>query len=161
MKKIILLMVLIVGFGLGFISSAYLIADTSNYETPLSPILDREKLSPYDIIKEDQIKVYKDRVVIYIDNPKWAAYTDTNSMDPLIDKGANGLEFVPQSPNEIHIGDIATYQSDEGLIVHRVIDKNIDEEGNTWYLFKGDNNSLDDGWIEFKDIKYVTWGIIY
>lgn len=158
MKKLLLLMALVFSFIVGFTSSICL--SEANYEIPLNDVINREKISPSDMIKENQIKIYDDKVVIYVDNPQWASYIDTNSMDPVLDSGANGLEMVPQSPNDVNIGDIATYSYKDDLVVHRVIDKKF-ENDSYWYLFKGDNNSTSDGWIEFNDIKYVTWGVIY
>lgn len=157
MKKLLILMALLVSFAIGFTSSVYLAE--ANYESPAS-IIDSERLSPSDIIDENQIKIYKDKIVIHVDNPQWASYVDTNSMDPVLDSGANGFEFEVKNHSDVNVGDIATYLSDEGLIVHRVVDKKF-EDGKYWYLFKGDNNSIADGWIEFNDIKYVTWGVIY
>jgi hypothetical protein len=44
--------------------------------------------------------------------------------------------------------------------VHRVIDKGIDEKG-VYFVTKGDNNSVVDGKVRFKDIEYVTIAIIW
>ena len=122
-----------------------------------------ERLSPSDRIKEDQIFVYNDRVVIYIDNPEWARFTDTNSMDPLLDDSANAIEIVPKSPEEIRVGDIISYESEyaSGTFIHRVVKTGSDENG--WYCTaKGDNNPTDDpGRIRFKQIKRVLVAVIY
>jgi len=122
-----------------------------------------ERLSPSDRIKEDQIFVYNDRVVIYIDNPEWARFTDTNSMDPLLDDTANAIEIVPKSPEEIHVGDIISYESEyaSGTFIHRVIKTGSDENG--WYCTaKGDNNPTEDpGRIRFEQIKRVLVAVIY
>ncbi|MCK5107796.1 MAG: hypothetical protein KAQ83_03640, partial [Nanoarchaeota archaeon] len=61
----------------------------------------KELNSPYDHIKEEQIKLYDDRVVILLENPEWASFTDTNSMDPLIDYGSNAIEIVPKFKEEV------------------------------------------------------------
>jgi hypothetical protein len=45
-------------------------------------------------------------------------------------------------------------------IVHRVIDKGVDENG-YWFVTKGDNNKQADGKVYWEDVKYVTIGVIY
>jgi len=123
----------------------------------------KEQISPYDWIKEDQIHVYNDRVTIYIDDPEWASFTDTNSMDPIIDDKSNAIEIVPKTARDIHIGDIVSYDSEyaDGTIIHRVVETGYDEDG--WYaVMKGDNLSGNDpGKVRFDQIKRVLVGILY
>jgi hypothetical protein len=123
----------------------------------------QEKPSPKDRIKENQILVYKDEVIIKIKDVSWSTYTDTNSMDPIIDKGANGLEIKPESTKDIQLGDIIAYQKEgsNNIIVHRVIEINQDNQG--WYVItKGDNNQVQDPYkIRFNEVKYILVGIIY
>jgi len=122
-----------------------------------------ERASPHDFITEKQIKVYKDRVVIMIDNPEWAAFTDTNSMDPVLDAESNAIEIVPRSTRDIHVGDIVSYKSRyaDGTILHRVVEIGEDKDG--WYCrMKGDNISkIDPEKIRFKQIQRVVVAIIY
>ncbi|MEM2138530.1 MAG: signal peptidase I [Candidatus Woesearchaeota archaeon] len=122
-----------------------------------------EKPSPYDRITEDKIRVEKDKIIINIENAQWSKFTDTNSMDPVIDIGSNAIQVVPKNENEIHIGDIISYQSDyaEGIIIHRVVEISYDDKG--WFcIAKGDNNpSNDPGKIRFNQIKRVVVAIIY
>lgn len=122
-----------------------------------------DKASPFDRISEEHIRVYSDKVVIYINNPEWAGFDDTNSMDPVIDKGANAIQIIPQSTDDIHVGDIISYESAyaDGVIIHRVIEISSDEDG--WYcIAKGDNNpSQDPGKIRFSQIKKVLVAVIY
>jgi hypothetical protein len=122
-----------------------------------------EKPSPYDWIKEDQIHVYNNRIIIDIKDAEWASFTDTNSMDPLIDQGTNGIEIVPNSPEDIHVGDIVSYESKyaEGTIIHRVVEIGRDSQG--WYArMKGDNvEKADPGRVRFSQIKRVLVGILY
>jgi hypothetical protein len=119
--------------------------------------------SPSDIIKQENIHVFSDRIIIYVDNPQWAMFTNTKSMDPVFDKEANALQIVPKSIEQINIGDIISFTSDfdDGIIIHRVMETGYDDDG--WYaLTKGDNNSyLDKGKRRFKDIKKILFGIIY
>jgi hypothetical protein len=121
------------------------------------------KESPADRIAEDNIAVYKDRVVLDIQNAQWATFTDTHSMEPVLVQGANALELVPHSADEIKVGDIVSYQSDlaEGTIIHRVIYKGQDEQG-TYFIMKGDNlPTSDPGRVRFSQIERVVVGIIY
>ena len=129
-------------------------------EMPLN-FFSNEVKSPSDWVKEDQIYVYDDRIIIDIDNPTWGTFTDTNSMDPLIDIGANSFEILPENPNDINIGDIISYESAYGIIIHRVIDKGWDTEG-VYYIAKGDNNAVaDSGKIRFDQVQGVVVGVIY
>lgn len=124
---------------------------------------DKDKNSPHDWIKTEQISVYNDEVIIKIKNPEWAIFTDTKSMDPVIDSTANALEIIPKSEKDIHIGDIVAYKSEykEGIITHRVVDIGYDAFG--WYAgLKGDNNDyIDPGKVRFEQIKRVVVAVIY
>jgi signal peptidase I len=120
----------------------------------------RDIASPKDRIKEDDIIVLNDRIVIAIPNAFLARFTDTNSMDPVLDAEANAIEIVPKGPEDIAIGDIIAYQADDGIIVHRVVEIGYDESG--WYaITKGDNNAVVDGKIRFDAIKGIVVAIIY
>ena len=120
-----------------------------------------EKLSPSDTIKEDQIKVYSDEVVINVSGAEWSEYTDTNSMDPVIDSGANGIVIKPKSESDLKIGDIVSYQQGIDLVVHRIVGIGSDELG-TFYTMKGDNNSSSDPEkVRFNQVRYKTIAIIY
>lgn len=81
-------------------------------------------------------------------------------MKPVIDGDANGIRIAPESPDQISVGDIVTFKQGNALIVHRVIEKGIDEQG-VYFITKGDNNDLSDGKLRFEDIKYVTVAIVY
>jgi hypothetical protein len=122
-----------------------------------------DKLSPSDIIPEEKIHVYRDKIIIEVDDPEWAKFADTKSMDPVFDKGANALQIVPKSHDQIKTGDIISFTTDyqSGVVIHRVIEIGTDEEG--WYaITKGDNNPYKDpGKVRFKDIKKLLFGIIY
>ena len=123
----------------------------------------KERPSPADRIKEDQILVTNEKVVINIKNAEWASFTDTNSMDPVIDAEAHAIQIIPASEDEVHTGDIAAYESEyaEGTIIHRVVYKGTDEQG-TYFLMKGDNNPFNDpGRIRFNQIRRVVVAIIY
>jgi signal peptidase I len=137
-----------------------------NLERPADiPSYDYEKeiSSPGDWVKEDQIHVYDSYIVLDIQNATWARFTDTNSMDPLIDDTSNGIELVPSSEDDIQIGDIIAYESEHssGTIIHRVVEKSSDDKG-VYFIAKGDNNdNPDPGKIRFNQIKRVLIGVIY
>ena len=116
--------------------------------------------APFDFVKENQIQVYDDKIVIDIKGASISSYAPTGSMLPVLDKGSNGIRIVPESEAEIHIGDIITFNQDNMLIVHRVIEIGSDSEG-TYFITKGDNSPINDRKIRFKDIKYITIGIIW
>jgi len=160
-KKQIIAVLLAFMLGLIF-NDAY--SELSSVERPLSLFQDGiEKNSPSDWIKENQIKVYDNKIIIELKDAEWASFTDTNSMDPILDETANAIEIIPKSTENIHVGDIISYNSNyaDGTIIHRIIKISSDEKG--WYcIVKGDNNqSPDPGKIRFSQIKRVLVGIIY
>lgn len=116
--------------------------------------------APYNNVKDDQIEIFEDRVVIYIDNASLSRYAPTGSMKPTLDEYSNGIRIVPENEDDIHVGDIITYKDDNSLIVHRVIDIGEDSKG-VYFIPKGDNNTISDGKIRFEDIRYVTIGVIW
>ena len=119
-----------------------------------------QNIAPKDIIKENQIEIYEDKVVINIRGASMSHYAPTGSMKPTFDENANGIRIVPTSEEDIQVGDIITYKSGEDLIVHRVIEIGKDTKG-TYFIPKGDNNSINDGKIRFNDIKYLTVAMIW
>jgi hypothetical protein len=183
MARKILLLVLIMIFAFGwFCSSAYStvssqislfnqedMGDNIEFAGSDTSLIDRyifnnkERISPSDWIQEEQIHVYSDKIVIDLLNPQWATFTDTNSMDPVIDAGTHAIELVPGLPEQIQVGDIVSYESEyvDGVIIHRVVD--IGEDSDGWYCkTKGDNNPFEDpGKIRFHQIKRVLVAIIY
>ena len=121
-----------------------------------------ERISPGDHIKEDQIKVYNDKIELDVQNAVWSKFVNTNSMDPFLDENSNGIEVAPKSADDIKIGDVISYESRTGgIIIHRVV--NIDEDNNgTFYTMKGDNNPLQDPErVRFNQVKGILVGILY
>lgn len=119
--------------------------------------------APSDHVKENQINVFKDRVILDIKDAVWAKFTPTHSMDPVLSDSANAIEVLPKSSDDIKEGDIVAYKSDyaDGTIIHRVIKKGEDQLG-TYFIVKGDNNpSVDPGKVRFEQIKSVVVAIIY
>ncbi|MFT4304053.1 MAG: signal peptidase I [Candidatus Woesearchaeota archaeon] len=162
MKHLILVIII---FSLGWLSND-LVSDfnlerpsTITGQTVLAYGIDRP--SPSDIIPESKIHVLSDRIIIEVDNPQWARFTNTKSMDPVLDVGANALQIVPTSTEQIHVGDIISFKTRSGVIIHRVIEIGEDEDG--WYaITKGDNNPFPDpGKVRFKDVTKLLFGVIY
>lgn len=116
--------------------------------------------APFDFIKENQIQVYDDKIIINVDGASIGKYAPTGSMKPVLDAETNGIRIKPQSEKDIHIGDIITFRQDNYLIIHRVVDIGTDSEG-VYFITKGDNNNVVDGKVRFKDIEYITIGVIW
>lgn len=127
------------------------------------PVLEVEKDSPFDHVKDSQVRVLKYKVEIDLKNVEWWTIEDTNSMDPLIDIGTTALSVKPQSEKELQVGDVAFYHSliAKKSIVHRIII--IDRDAQGWYsTFKGDNlKKPDPEDVRFQQIEGVLIGIIY
>jgi len=167
--QLIVYFTIIIAVAVGWVGHS-IYTDLSNEQIPAIPGITRsilslssaEIMSPQDHISEDQIKVYDDRVILEIDDPIWSSFTDSNSMDPLLDIGANGIEIKPDSEDDIHIGDVISYHSiNGGIVIHRVIEINRDEEG-IYYVVKGDNNPITDNEkIRFKDIQGILVAVVY
>jgi len=66
----------------------------------------------------------------------------SNSMKPTFERGDLLLVRGVSSPAEIAIGDIIVYRSEHqsALIVHRVIEKIVDENSRVWFKTQGDAN---------------------
>ncbi len=120
-----------------------------------------ERDSPKNWIKDWEIQLSQKSVTFNVQGAILAAFADTNSMDPVFDAGANAIEIVPKSSSEIQVGDIVSYSTQYGTIVHRVTQIGTDEKG--WYaIFQGDNNPIPDpDKVRWDQIKRVVVAIIY
>ncbi len=148
-------------FVFGFLSCALFIYGMYfGKEIPSAFGMQSEAESPGDWINEKQIHVYENAIVIDVEDASLSSYALTGSMKPVFDENSNGIRIKPENPEEIKLGDIISYEKDNELIVHRVIEKGEDSEG-TYFITKGDNNNVDDGKIRFSQIKYVTIGVLY
>jgi len=158
MKKLIILILIV--FALGWLSNT---AYGINFPSSPSIFTSKELISPSDRITEDDISIFDDYIIINIQNATWARYADSNSMDPLLDYGANGIEIVPESTDDIHVGDIVIFEPfwSSNLIVHRVTQIGEDEDG--WYcITKGDNSNITDpGKLRYEQIEFILVGILY
>ena len=120
-----------------------------------------EGYHPKTRIGMDKIKVYKSKVLINEKEIKYGTVKGTNSMLPLIYKGATVLYKIPESEEDIKVGDIVVFRTKRGYVIHRIVDKSRDEKG-VYYITKGDNNRFRDGYkIRFENIVYVVVGVIY
>ncbi|MBI2147231.1 hypothetical protein HYU19_02010 [Candidatus Woesearchaeota archaeon] len=122
-----------------------------------------EQQSPANRIAEENISVFPEQVVITLGRASWASYEDTNSMDPVLDDGAHGIEIPPASGESLKVGDIISFSTPlaDGLVVHRIIETGRDEQG--WYArTRGDNNpAADPIRVRFEDIHGVLVAVIY
>ena len=121
-----------------------------------------EHPSPSDWIKESQIRVYNHDVILDIQNGIFTSYADTNSMDPLLDETANGIEIHPIK-SKLKVGDIISYRSSlvNAVIIHRITTIGEDTQG-TYYIVKGDNNNeRDPEKVRFEQIEGVVVALIY
>lgn len=147
-----------------------LIIDTTNNRTlekPFNDLVDKVVYNaqpyPKDRVKEEQIRIYEDRIVINVADAKYASFADTHSQEPFFGEGSNAIQIAPESPQDIQLGDVITYRStDSGsLIIHRVISIKNDENG-LYYTLKGDNNKKPDPErVRFNQVKSVLIGVIY
>lgn len=122
-----------------------------------------ELIFPRNRINEEDIRVYEDRVVIKLDRPQVARFTDSGSMEPTFGSEANAIEIIPHSPEEIQVGDIVSYYSEiaSSVIIHRVVETGYDENG--WYAyFKGDNlPQRDPEKVRFSQIRRLVVMMVY
>ena len=142
---------------------AELVAEPPNAE--FAARSNREKPSPADRLRLEDVHV-SDRMVVIDEiagrRYETAIFTDTNSMDPVIDKGSQAIQIVPLTPDEIVVGDIISYDSGSyGVIIHRVVHIGTDEKG--WYaIVKGDNNPAPDPVkVRFNMVKRILVGVLY
>ncbi len=152
-------------FCFGFLSCVSLIGAFSYFqiEKPLSYFAysnPNTNSAPFDFIQPQDIEIYPDKVIININGASMSSYADTGSMKPLLDAGTNGIRIQPQSDEQIHVGDIISFSHGNNLIVHRVIEKGVDDEG-VYFITQGDNNDVSDGKIRFSNIKYLTVALIW
>lgn len=163
-RRVIYLMVLIVlSFLLGALSTGVMPLVKGDMQNPLSLFATMEVNSPGNWIGEHQIHVYNDRIILDIGDASWARFTDTNSMDPLFDIGSNALEIKPEEASCLKVGDIVSYRSNAlgALVIHRIVEINKDEQG-VYFVVKGDNNpNKDPEKVRFEQIQGVVVGIIY
>jgi ribosomal protein L27 len=115
---------------------------------------------PSNWITERDIEILSDKIIIHVENAMLSRYASTGSMLPTLGENTTGVKIIPKSAEDIHIGDIITFQQGDTLIAHRVVGKGEDEQG-SYFITKGDNNQETDGKVYFESVKYVTIALIY
>jgi len=119
--------------------------------------------NPFKRISKEDVKVYNDRVIIYINNAFPASFTESKSMYPFINEDVYALEEKPANSTELKVGDVIGFKSQtfNTSIIHRIIEIGNDENG--WYVItKGDNNPAQDpDKVRFEDVEGVLVGLIY
>lgn len=150
------LLILAIGVLVGILSSQLYV---EGVQVPAGSGIERS--SPGDHVPEEGIQLFDHGVYIALDDPQWARFADTNSMDPVLDRGTNAIQIKPSSPDQIAVGDIITYERGENFIIHRVIEKGIDEDG-VYFIVKGDNSiNPDPGKVRFSQITRLTVALVY
>ena len=152
LKVLYVVLIFLVGFMSAYLVNFYF--DANSYS------LGGSARAPSDFVLSDEIEVYPDRVVIELENARLSRYAPTGSMVPVLDDYANGINVKPKSEEQINVGDIITFHDNGNLIVHRVVAKEVDENG-IYFVTKGDNSFVSDGKIRFEDIEHKLVGLIY
>ncbi|MBU4502137.1 MAG: hypothetical protein KKA79_06070 [Nanoarchaeota archaeon] len=160
----LIFLAVIVGFFLfGWYSNNYYYKLSADLSSSPYGLWNTEKYSPKGRIKDNQLLVYDSMVVLNVSKVEWSKYTDTNSMDPVLDETSNGLTIRPETEEDISVGDIISYSPSwtEGILPHRVVDIGEDEEGR-YYIVKGDNSrTADPEKVRFNQIEGILIGVIY
>ncbi len=150
----------ILAFMLGVFSCLlFIYIFSSGIEMPVGGMIGNVS-APSDSIKDNQIHVYENAIVIDVENAGISKYAATGSMLPLLDENSNGIRIQVKSESEINVGDIITFEKNNELIIHRVIEKGIDNEG-VYFITKGDNSGMNDSKIRIEQIKYKTIGVLW
>ena len=119
---------------------------------------------PTDRLQTSNVHVYQYQIVIdKLGNYTFetSTFSDSNSMDPLLDNQSQGLQIIPKSIDDLKVGDVISYELGDRIIIHRITRINADEQG--WFAtVKGDNNEVIDPLkIRFTMIKRVLIGVLY
>lgn len=121
----------------------------------------RERLSPNDWVKRDQITYDKTEGVLKVKLPPNVEIFDvanTKSMDGLMDYKTNVIGTDNFDKAELIAGDDIIYQVYTTLIVHRIINIREDASGRI-YQCRGINNLFTDSYyLRDENIKYVVIG---
>jgi multidrug efflux pump subunit AcrA (membrane-fusion protein) len=120
--------------------------------------------SPYDSVSDSRIHVLPNRIEIDVAGAIPAKFTDTNSMDPVIDTEATAIEVSITDESQVHVGDIVSYVTPlapGSTVVHRVVEIGTDEDG--WFVItKGDNlGTTDPAKVRLSQLRRKVIGIIY
>lgn len=158
--KILTLLIGILIFLTGFLASYAYNSIYIDVEKPYFIGLKNTDSQPSNWINEKNIEVYPDKIIINVEKASLSKYAPTGSMLPTFGDSANGIRIIPESYEQINIGDIISFEKNGNLIVHRVIDKGEDSNGR-YFITKGDNNEQVDGKVYYEQVRYITIGVIY
>jgi hypothetical protein len=155
------ILIIILTLVLGYTFSLVLIPSAPALQLTGSSVLIPDS-SPSDWIKEDQIKVYKNSVVLDLEDPLWVGFSPTNSMTPLLDHNSHGIEIKPDSEDDLNIGDVVAYTNPKGdVVIHRIVEISEDKNGK-YFTFQGDNVPYEDPYkVRFNQIQGVLVAVIY
>lgn len=107
----------------------------------------------------DSYKVYADEVQIAYPGLRYAQVS-SDSMAPLITHDSVVFEKVPESSDEVHIGDVISFYepSVDKTVLHMVIDI-VEQDGSSFYRTKGTANPVADPWlVAFVNVKGIMVG---
>jgi len=148
-------------FVFGVVAGLFIDALGLNREETLLASETPAEILPFDRIKEQNVHVAGDKVLIDLPGARWATFSATGSMLPVLGSTAHALQIEPSSPADIRVGDIISFHYEGKVLSHRVIDTGTDKDG-TYYLTQGDNNPLPDPvLVRFNQIDRVLVGILY
>jgi signal peptidase I len=158
-KSLIILNILIIAFV--FVLGILI----SNILNPISDLpfgTSAELDSPSNWLEEGDIEVYNNKIILDVKDTRFVSIANTNSMEPILDNGANAIEILPEDINQINIGDIISFKLKSGeTYIHRVVSKGKDEKG-IYFITKGDNNpKIDPIIVRENQILGVVIGIFY
>ena len=105
------------------------------------------------------IKVYPDEVRIEYPGLKYAK-VNSDSMAPWMTHDSVVFEKVPDSPDEIHIGDAISFFNpvENKVILHAVVDI-VEIDGKIFYETKGiANPEADDALVPYENVKGIVVG---
>ncbi|MEM3154376.1 MAG: signal peptidase I [Candidatus Woesearchaeota archaeon] len=109
----------------------------------------------------ESIKVYADRVEIGYAGLNYAT-VNSNSMAPIITDKSVVFEKVPESPDEIKVGDVISFYepSENAIVLHAVIEV-LDANEGTFYKTKGLANPEADPWlVPYDNVKGIMVGTV-
>lgn len=117
--------------------------------------------SPSDIVKDSDIDLFTNKLIIDIPGLSVVSYKDSQSMLPLLTNSSHGIRVKPQSQFDIQLGDIISFNMSNMTVVHRVIDVKSDEKG-LYFVTQGDNSAVTDkNKIRFDDVEWKLIGVLY
>ena len=147
---------------LAFILAFYTFGDSTVFTITGAAVTNLNTEGPADRVKETQITIDGNLIILNLPDTTIGRFEDTNSMSPVLDKGSSAILQKPTQTG-LKVGDIISYDSKQanGLVTHRIVEISTDEHG--WYaLAKGDNSkNVDPNKIRFTQTKYVVVGILY